>query len=326
MVFANFICRFGDEKFLLDYAEEIVIPAFTQDTYVRTYGQITQYHFYNVEFVKLDEVGDVPVFALAGRFVKDTKLTRHQVFEKQRGLVQDEQEIQSSPSVFFVLILNNHRLIYFPETPYAPDFNSFAATAKQFLRKQHKIYVGELYENLSGGEVRVTKKELYEAHPAPTLDVIPLTDENDIAQFVRRYKVLKRIDFRLVRPNSDIDAGEILQQVRELGQGLKAEKTEVTTTNSDGLDKEASIETITAATQTGNQDVKLDGVDQDGNKLSGNNENFQISAPVYDIPGTRVGLTNRLYDVYKRLTGRGLIEAPRLDQRGEKVRDLGRLL
>ena len=93
-------------------------------------------------------------------------------------------------------------------------------------------------------------------------------------RFVRRYKVLKRIDFRLVRPNSDIDAGEILQQVRELGQGLKAEKTEVTTTNSDGLDIEASIETITAATQTGNQDVKLDGVDQDGNKISGNNEKF----------------------------------------------------
>ena len=127
--FANFICRFGDEKVLLDYAEEIVIPAFTHDTYVRSYGKHTHYHFYKVKFVKLDEIAGIPVFALAGRFVKDTMLTRHQVFEEQVGLIQDEQEMRSSPSAFFVLILNNHRLIYFPETPHAPEFNSFAAGA-----------------------------------------------------------------------------------------------------------------------------------------------------------------------------------------------------
>lgn len=38
-VFANLICRFNDEV-LLDYAEKIVIPAFTKDTYVRSYGSL----------------------------------------------------------------------------------------------------------------------------------------------------------------------------------------------------------------------------------------------------------------------------------------------
>lgn len=326
VTFANFICRFGDEKVLLDYAKEIVIPAFTNDTYVRRYGKHTHYHFYKVHFVKLDELAGFPVFALAGRFVKDTMLTRHQVFEEQVGLIRDEQEMRSSPSAFFVLLLNNHRLIYFPETPHAPHLHSFAATTKQFLRKQHKKYLDELYSQRMDGEDRVTKKALVETHPTPTLEVIPLTGQDDIATFVRQYKVLKRLDFRLVLPNDDIDAGEILGQMRKFLQTLNADKSEIKAANSRGLDIEASIEAIASATSTGNQDVKLNGVDQDGNKLSGNNESFQIRAPVNDVPNTIAGLRQQLYEIYKHLTDRETIQAPKLDQAGDKARELERLL
>ena len=276
--------------------------------------------------MKLDDIRDVPVLALSGRFVKDTELTRHQVFDAKQGLIQDEQTMRSSPSAFFILILNNHRLIYFPETPHAPDFNSFEATAKQFLRKRHKEYVENLHQEISARGDRVTKKLLYETHPPPTLDIIPLTNRDNIAQFMRQYEVLKRIDFRLVRPNDDIEADEILKQVREFGQELNSERTEVTIANGGGLEIEASIEAVTSATQAGNQNVKLNGVDQDGNKLSGNNEEFQISAPLQDIPRTVDDLMIRLYGVYKRLTGRGTIRAPELDREPERLADLGRHL
>jgi hypothetical protein len=36
-VFANFLCKFG-EKDMDDYLEEVVLPAFTDDALVRTYG------------------------------------------------------------------------------------------------------------------------------------------------------------------------------------------------------------------------------------------------------------------------------------------------
>ncbi|MCY4503883.1 MAG: hypothetical protein OXE57_20330 [Alphaproteobacteria bacterium] len=202
VTFANFICRFGKEKVLLDYIEEIVIPAFTRDTYVRSYGQHTHYYFYNVELVRLDEIGDIPILGLAGQFVKDTELTRHQVLDEEQGLVHDEQTLQSSPSAFFVLVLNHHRLVYLPETPYAPDFVSFEATAKRFLRNRHKEYISELYSRSRNANSRVTKKALYEEHPSPTLDVIPLTGQDDIREFLGQYKTLKRIEFRLVRPRS----------------------------------------------------------------------------------------------------------------------------
>ena len=324
--FANFICRFGDEKVLLDYAEEIVIPAFTRDTYVRSYGKRTHYHFYNVELINLDEEQEVPVLGLAGRFIKDTELTRHQIFDQKKGLIQDEQKMRSAPSVFFILILNNHRLIYFSETPYAPDMNSFKTTAEKFLRRRHKEYIEELYEKLSEGSARITKKEIYKTHPLPTLEVIPLTGKDDIAHFMRRYKILKRINFRLVRPNDDIDAGEILGQVREFGRELNADRTELITANSDGLDVNESIEAVTAATQSGNQDVKLSGIDQEGNKLSGNNENFQISSPVENIPTTKHGLIDRLYSLYDNLLSSGAIGASLTDRARDRIRQLVSLL
>ena len=321
--FANFVCRFGEEKVLLDYGDEIVIPAFTRAANVRSYGDRTHFRFHNVDFVRLGEEGDVPVLALAGRFVKDTELTRHQVLDLNVGrLIRDEQSMRSSPSAYFVLILNNHRLIYFPETPYAPEFTSFEATAKQFLKREHGRYVERLYRAERETGERVTKKALYETHPSPTLEVVPLTGRDSIEQFLRQYDVLKRIDFRLVRPNDDIDAGEILGSVRALSDGVKSQRTSLSVANGEGLDKDAAAEAIVAATGTGNQEVKLNGVDQDGNKLSGNNERFQVNAPLDGVPETDRGLLSRLYQTYRRLVGRGTIRAPAMDRESEKIRAL----
>lgn len=325
--FANFICHFGDKKVLLDYAEEIVIPAFTRDTYVRSYGNRTHYHFFEVKLVNLSEDRDEPVLGLMGRYIKDTELTRHQIFDQKQGLVKDEQKMRSAPSAFFLLILNNHRLVYFPETPHAPDLSSFRVTAEKFLKKRHAEYLSALHAELAERGEKVTKKSLAETHPSPTLEVIPLTGKDDIARFVRRYEILKRIDFRLVRPNDeDIDAGEILGQVRAFGDGLNSAKTKISASNSDGLDKDASIEAVTAATDTGNQEVKLSGVDTDGNKLSGNNEKFQISAPVETIPPSDRGLGAKLYDIYQNLRHSGSIQAPDMNGTLDKIKRLTRLL
>jgi hypothetical protein len=175
-------------------------------------------------------------------------------------------------------------------------------------------------------EQKVTKKALYETHPVPTLEVIALTGAEDVAQFVRRYKTLKQIDFRLVLPNDDIDAGEILGQVRSLGQELNSDRTKLTTANSEGLDIEASIDAVSAATATGNQEVKLSGVDQAGNALSGNNDEFQVSAPVENIPATRRGLIDRLYGIYEGLTRSGTVRAPAVERTVDRIRQLTRLL
>lgn len=324
--FANFICKFGEEKVLLDYAEEIVIPAFTKDTYVRNFGERTHYHFYEVELNKVADKDGTPVLALAGQFIKDKELTRHQIFDQKQGLIHDEARMRSAPSVFFVLILNNHRLIYFPETPHAPDLGSFKATAQNFLKRRHKEYITERYDAAKQAGQKITKKALFQTHPAPALEVIALTGQDNIETFIRRYNVLKKIDFRLVKPNDDIDAGEILNQVREFSGKLNSDKTNVTTANSEGLDVDAAVDAVSSATESGNQEVKLSGVDQDGNTLDGNNTNFQVNTPIETLPATKSGLISKLYDAFVHLSESGAIRAPGVEGATEKIRRVARLL
>jgi hypothetical protein len=324
--FANFICRFGEEKVLLDYAKRIVIPAFTKDTYVRSYGKKTHYHFYETELMNLAGDDDDPIMVLAGRFVKQTELTRTQIFDDEKGLVQDEASLLSAPSAFFVLILNNHRLIYFPETPHAPDLNAFRVTAQQFLRQRHKEFIDRRYEKTRGDDDAPTKKSLYEAHPRPSVEVVPLTGKADIATFMRRFEKLKRINFRVVRPNDDIDAGEILGQVRELSDALGSTSTKVTASSGDGLDIDAAIEAVTEATGSGNQDVSVSGVDTNGNALSGNNEQFRLSAEIENVPLKKASLVRRLVDKFTQLRSDGAINAPKADSNPTKVKKLKTLL
>ena len=87
--FANFVCRFGDERVLLDYATEIVRPAFFDDTLIRTYGK-SHFFFYEAELVKLADDKNKPVVGIAGRFVQNTLLTREQIFDEKRGIIHDE--------------------------------------------------------------------------------------------------------------------------------------------------------------------------------------------------------------------------------------------
>ena len=274
----------------------------------------------------LSEGGVKPIMVLAGRFVKQTELTRTQKFDDSNGLVQDKASLLSAPSAFFVLILNNHRLIYFPETPHAPDINAFRVTAEKFLRQRHKEFIDKSYEKSRGDDDKPTKKSLYQAHPRPNLEIVPLTGQADIATFMRRFEKLKKINFRVVKPNSDLSAGEILDQVRELSDALGSTNTKVTASSGEGLDIDAAIEAVTAATSSGNQDVSVAGVDTNGNDLSGNNEKFRLNADIGSVPLVKSFLVKRLVDTFTQLRDAGAIVAPRIDAFSDKVKKLKKLL
>jgi hypothetical protein len=103
--FANFICRFGTQD-LLDYAGEIVIPALTDPELRRSYGS-TSYFITSAHIVELDQASET--FAVIGRFVKDTMLRRTQIYKHSVDLIHDEASIESAPSAYSVLVLNNHQ-------------------------------------------------------------------------------------------------------------------------------------------------------------------------------------------------------------------------
>jgi hypothetical protein len=174
--FANFVCRFGGKKVLLDYAKEIVLPAFTDDKLVRSYGE-TDFFFYEVKVEKLGGTRRQPLVGVTGRFIKNTQLVREQIFDQRKGIVHDEAALASAPSVFFILILNDHRLIYYPETAHAPNLKTFQATALFFLKRKHREFIDSTYEALRARGEPATKKNLREVHPEPTLEVVPISGE-----------------------------------------------------------------------------------------------------------------------------------------------------
>src|SRR4051794_13492940 len=135
MQVANFICKFGSKN-LLDYLNDVVIPSFTDITLRREHGE-AKYFFHKVQLINLDANVSRPD-AVIGYFVKDTKLRRTQRYVPDHGLIRDTAQLQSSPSAFFMLILNNHKLLYIDETSYTPDLSSMRATINLFLGKKYE--------------------------------------------------------------------------------------------------------------------------------------------------------------------------------------------
>ena len=308
--FANFICKFG-EKDLIDYADSIVVPAFLDETLTRIYGS-TAFILHDVKFVTLDKNTQPTIVGLTGSFVKDTELTREQLFDRDKGLVKDPQSMRSSPSAFFVLILNNHRLIYFPETTHAPTLDMFRSTVLWRLRKKHHQFISALYSELKRADENVGKKQLREVHAAPTLEVIPISGDEEIRKFVGRYDRLRKIDFRIVRTNDEIDGESLFADVRTyLGTDLDATTTKVIVNNADGLNKEAAIERVEAATATANQRIVMSGYDAEGNELKGDNHEFGVSSPVGRVPETRIGLTEKLFGFFLHLLETRVIQIGR---------------
>ena len=187
--FANFILRFGINEVLLDYVEEIVLPAFLNEDHIRRRGE-TELRFYNTQLRQLGTHEGVPVLGISGHFVKDTKLRRQQIFREGEGLVPLPAEIESAPSSFFVLILNNHRLLYFAETAGAPPLSSFGATVEHFLRAEWHRYTREQveYENVTRrGVERLTLKQVQRRIPTPIVEVVRVAGQDAITDSISRF-------------------------------------------------------------------------------------------------------------------------------------------
>ncbi|ECB5027586.1 hypothetical protein DI355_21890, partial [Salmonella enterica subsp. enterica serovar Give] len=124
--FGNYTLRFGDDV-LLDYYDEIVFPSFLEMANIRRISDKSEFFFIDTECVILDEEATPPVLGIKGRIIKNTLLTREQVFDGA-DLVEDHDELETAPSSFFLLILNTHRLILCKEVSGAPTIQNFQST------------------------------------------------------------------------------------------------------------------------------------------------------------------------------------------------------
>jgi len=202
--------------------------------------------------------------------------------------------MESSPSSIFVLVLNNHKLIFFPETGFAPTISAFKSTAQFYINQQHKNFINERYENLKiesenstkrdRSKSRVTKKSLWEKYPRSNLEVVPIPSELSLNDFIKRYQKLNSITIKVLRTNSEINNSKLLQSVRKNGAKLGAASGSIGYSgDKDGLDKSEAAKQLSEMALDGNSDVRLSGLDLNGNRLIGNNDEFKLKVAVDNI-------------------------------------------
>lgn len=278
--FANFICHFGSKE-LLDYLEEIILPTFLSTGHVRQYGTST-YFLHSVELTQL-KLQDQQKAAIVGRFIVDTELSRAQVF-RDNQIVPSPRTMDTAPSAVFAITLDDHKLMYSKEVSGGPSIAVFKSTLELLLNRHRLIYIEELFrlakENASAGTGKhVTKKTIADSIPKPELEIVPLSGEAGIRDFLEQFKTLKELRIQVLKPNSEIDNDEFFEEIQGARASVNAESTTLIHRNPTGLKINQAAKQAAPA-MSGNATVTFVGVGANEEKLSGTNEDFKIVKPI----------------------------------------------
>ena len=331
--FANYTLNFGTDKVLLDAFESIVFPSFHEQKYIRKFKD-TEYFFTQTQLVLLDNddvpaptippdfIGPVPLkiptLALCGRIVKKTIFKREQIF--QDGLlIRDPQTLENHPSSIFVLLLNDHRLMLCKEVAGAPTLEEFANTSKHCLAKRYNSFSDyEIKKNIrlrkkKPHTPRLYRKNIYENLGTPKLRVTPLTDTRTLRNFVELFSVVNRLSIELLPTNSEnISLDAFWAKMEEQKDDLNSNKAQLVFTNreTDGLDSNAVISKTESATQMANSKIVISGKDENGVRLSGNNDSFTLKAPKPQLSSDIPRAASEAYSSFNELKEEGDIITP----------------
>lgn len=340
--YANFVCHFGDAE-LLDYLDEIIVPAFTAGG-VRTFKD-GKYLLNSVEVLNLGTAKAHPELAICGRFIKDMVVRSEQRYDpKTETVVPDNKMMETAPSALFALLLASHKLIYLSETAHAPGLESFRSTVASFLGKARIAYIDDVQKrwalgtltdeeaarfpaiakaDASDGEEaleiasiedgepkKLTKKRLHELLPSVDLEILALSNDEELRAFVARFKTLQSATLRLVKPNSELDNDDFLANVREKADAVGSQTSSLVYKNPDGLNKKQIVEQFEAAASDGNTEIKLDGKDEVGQTLRGSNNEFKVVSYLTSLPRGLLLTARAMFSLFKQQRASGLIKAP----------------
>jgi hypothetical protein len=302
---ANFICRFGDNDVLLDMAENIVIPAFLGN-FVRTYSD-TKYFFLDAQIIDVISEKSKPELALIGRYVKAGKIARDQIYASGK-IIKDHKELESAPTSFFVLLLSNHKLLYVRENSGAPSLQSFSSTIEAFIKSQRKNLITQEFERLKETTQKITRAALSEKYANPEINIVELSSDASIQEFVKKFTILNTVEVKLLDTNHELDNSPLFGQARKVKDALNSDSISVKSQRKGliGLNREAVAALISKPAEEGNSRITLKGVGEDGNGLSGNNDHFKLSVPI-ELPTTPAKAANATIEMYRQTLKSGML-------------------
>ena len=317
VLFANFVCRFGD-KVLLDFAKEVVFPAFLAGGQ-RKYGA-SRYIIQDTSIVRCGENANDLV--IVGRFVKDTVLEREQTLENGK-LVKNRATMQSAPSALFALVVDTHKLMYLPETSQAPHLSAFRATASRILKEQHTGYVDHIHLSQTDKTNKETKKAIFKRLPYPSLEIVPLSSMQNFANFLNQFKVLEQIRIDLIDTNNETDGLQLIHAAREVKGLIDAKGVTINMRNNSGLSSLHAQETFTNLAEDGNTKLTFTGKDMDGANLTGDNDSFRLAVRFDTDSNDPKVVGGQLWSMFKKKIQDGLLKIQAPDRAAiEKVAQL----
>lgn len=304
---ANFHLTFGagpEQKVMIDFLEEIVIPAFMGDR-KRMRGE-SHYLFHSVQWVQLSEDPAIPLWAVAGRLVKRLVLASQQRLVEGK-LVPDDGTLESDPSSVFALIVENHKLLYVREMDRAPTLNEFKTTVESFVKEARREYVRTQYEAQRTNDKPLSHDEIDGKFPLPHLELIPLGEITALGEFLKKLAKLQNVRFRVVRTNAEvIDSDPFFETLQQKNENIGGKTAVLDFSSPDGLNK-ADAEAQIGKALGGNIEITLRGKDQQNNIVKGSNEDFIVKKYLTNFGGTVADAATTMYTAFKDLAQRGMV-------------------
>lgn len=249
-------------------------------------------------------------------------MKRDQIFSSGE-LVDNKDVLESAPSSSFLLILNNHRIIFSKDVSGGPSIGNFKSTYQSFLNRRHNEYINEQYEIRKAN--KITKKELQIETPSPVLRITTLSSSEKLEDFILRFNHIDDISIKLLETNNEeINNDDFWKSLDQSREKMNSKILKVQYSNSEqGLKSEKVYDEINAASALGNSEIVINGKDIHGDKIRGNNNDFKLTVDIKSYTKEISDLVSIKYKNFLELISNNIIVAPIVESNSiTKIKDV----
>lgn len=215
---ANFTCTIKKDDTIvpmLSFFKDIIYPALN-DTSIYRETDRSKYYISNLKLVDLKD-GNI---ALAGLHIKRTILDIHRDFDIKNGFKGKPSQKPSAPYSTFIILLNNHRVIYYPCLSGAPGIRTFSSTINHVIstyvgkkraeleskliikeagKKRQYIFNDESFTKISDFRKNVLDKKF----PYPETNIVAIESDKLVIEAFNNLSEIKTVSFKFYKPNNE---------------------------------------------------------------------------------------------------------------------------
>ncbi|WP_300453038.1 hypothetical protein [Fusobacterium sp.] len=210
---ANFNCTFGtveeNASPMLKYFTEIIYPAFKRKKKYRK-----TFFFEDIKLGENKKIG----YYLYGKIIKDTTLEITSRYDWENNtLVDTDEKYRSSPFSEFILMLNNHRLLFIPGSKGHPRLSSLKTLLKYNIERVIKEH----------NKKSLPEEELPEIY---SFDIIEIPKKTDVFKQIEMFEEIKSFSLEFIKLNPEPLSG-ILQNIDSIRERCGSNSSKYTMKN-----------------------------------------------------------------------------------------------